>query len=237
MLAMVLFILMRISHYSFLQNEGWWVFSLCLISIIVCWRFLPARGYHAFCHELLPLLSVIKDYSFAMKYKYEANSEADTLYQKKYKIINILQSTTQYPEWVFDFGFNPGLRAGYRFFLIKIEWVTEILFSLHYLFEKIDVQKIFVLQDNFLEVISKNNELLEAIIHVFSDKPMINTSSDYMADIDQLEKSVYAMLPRHLELLVMTPDEELLASLLRHMKDLRKLLLELASALPKRSSQ
>ena len=40
---------------------------------------------------------------------------------------------TQFPDWVYQLGYNPLLQQGQRHFLVRLSHVSEILFTLHYL--------------------------------------------------------------------------------------------------------
>ncbi len=138
-----------------------------------------------------------------------------------------------YPEWVFNAGFNPGLRSGSRFFLIKLEQAQEALCALNYLVLR-DLQ-IDILRDQtslFVKSLQGNRDLLATLIHYFQKKTMPALQQDFTSDISALETVLQKTVPPKLELLEIAPEYLALTAFVRELKDLRQLLLQLTAALP-----
>ncbi len=138
-----------------------------------------------------------------------------------------------YPEWVYEVGFNPGLRSGYRFFLINLERIIEVFFSMDYLLSQhINIVLLENMSDHLALAMQKNQELLGILIEYFENKKIKNTQSDFTSDVAELEKALHRIVPDNLELLDTSPNYILLTALVRDFRDLRGLLLQLVMSLP-----
>lgn len=190
------------------------------------------RPVENFKSGLLPLLQSLSDYLQAWSdgLRLEAIISLD---EKRDEIMATLIDTRCYPEWVFDAGFNPGLRAGFRFFLIKLDQVIEIIFSINYLIHrKIAGELMQPLTAALIEVIDRNNELVKALRLFLKEGHYPETASDFMDDISSLEVAMQKEMPNDLEALGISPDYIAVTNLVRDMKDMRLLLIELIMSLP-----
>lgn len=138
-----------------------------------------------------------------------------------------------FPVWVFESGFNPKLKPGYRYFLIHLGQIAEILFALHDLARYQFDETLFTkFKDSLLKYEAANQELFASIIQFLEKKgKSISIASDFMADVIDLEKYFKANVNVSLELLDISPDYVRLAALVRYLKDLRSQLLQLGSTL------
>lgn len=138
-----------------------------------------------------------------------------------------------YPEWVFDVGFNPGLRAGFRFFLIKLDQVIETFFSINYLIHrKIAPELMQPLTLDLIETIKRNNQLILALVNFFQHGTYVDTDENFMGDMVALSENMQDRIPNDLEVLGISPDYIAVTSLVRDIKDMRELLLQLILSLP-----
>lgn len=198
---------------------------------LLCVQFIfPVNLEKEFRLGLIPILEAIKNYANALMNCFTHASENE-LHTTRLKLEKILQ--TQYPEWIYEPGFNPGLRSGFRFYLVNLERITEILFSMNYLICK-------NIQEDLLKNISqeinvamqKNIELLDVIIGFLDKNTLIMTQSDYTGDVAELEKNLQQVVPDNLDLLDLSPGYITLTTFVRDIKDMRNILLQLVMALP-----
>lgn len=154
---------------------------------------------------------------------------------KRFKVEEELSAyQSVYPVWVYEVGFNPGFRAGFRFFLINLERIIEILFSLNNLFtQPISAELWQYLQTPAQLAMQKNSELLQQLKNYFVTHDIPDLPSDLINDIKTLEKKLRTLVPGDLALLDILPDYVILVAIVRDIKDIRQALLQLLMALPK----
>src|SRR5262249_47033043 len=120
-----------------------------------------------------------------------------------------------------------------RYFLIHLEKVTELFFSMQYLaFKQIDPLLLNNLKEPMGLVVSKNQELLEYLILYFENKKYTESTSDFTRDMTDLESALQRILPGHFELMELSPDYIRLTTLVKDLKDIRELLLQLVMTIP-----
>ncbi len=129
------------------------------IGIVMGQIVFPVNFDKEFSEGVVPLLRKLKSYSHALTEHFlKKESNTEELEKQKYQIEKILLEG--YPEWVYEFGFNPGLRSGYRFFLVNLERITEIFFSMDYLaFRQVNLILLENLAEQIQQVVQKNQEL------------------------------------------------------------------------------
>lgn len=193
----------------------------------------------AFKQGLVPLVRLLIDYSQVLTNSFLGHTQETERIKTKLAIEDALQNQhSAYPEWVYEVGFNPGLRGGFRFFLITLERVIELFFSMDFLTSyKIDIfgkqdQDIRNLADAIHSAMKKNQELLSILLHYFADNELRKTDSDFTSDITVLENNLRIVVPHTIELLDISPDYLTLTAFVRDIKDMRGLLLQLVMALP-----
>lgn len=211
-----------------------------VVGILFSQFVLPVRFGMEFRAGLIPILRALADYSHALTVGFlHKDSNENILDQKP---INIKKANVKkalqtqqgiYPEWVYETGFNPGLRSGFRFFLINLEHMTDLFFSIDYLISRdVDAALLKALSNSFSVAMQKNDELFHALIDCFENNKIKNTESDFISDISELENTLRHLVPDNLEILDLSPDNITLIALVRNIKDLRGLLLQLVMALP-----
>jgi hypothetical protein len=197
---------------------------------IVCGQFIfPVKFEEEFKQGVLPALNLLADcmQQFISEF---GNFHAHEFCQIE---LQLQKEPITYPEWVYETGFNPGLRSGFRFFLIHLERIMDLFSALNYL-SKEPIQKnlLYSISRVMANSMEKNHELVQALISYFEDKSWNVSPSDYTSDLTALESSLQTLIPANLELIDMSADYMVLINMVRNMKDLRKLLLQLVAALP-----
>lgn len=206
-----------------------------LLGIIGSRIIFPINIEQAFRQGVLPILSALIDYSSTLAPVFLHHSDAtDLLDSKKIDIEkSLLTQQGMYPEWVYEAGFNPGLRAGFRFFLINLERVTELFFSMHYLATiKVDAILLQDVAGRLAYTMQRNEELLAILITYFKQNELTIPAADFSSDLTELDLAMQRITPANLELLELAPDCLTLVAFTRDIKDLRGVLLRLVMALP-----
>ena len=111
-----------------------------IVGLIVGVIFFPWRVALEFRKSTALILNVLANYFIAIVDLLLKKANAENNCQKnKYIVENVFQL---FPAWVYEEGFNPELRVGYRHFLVRIEQLSQILFSMHYLVgsSRVDLQ-------------------------------------------------------------------------------------------------
>jgi len=136
---------------------------------------------------------------------------------------NSLQHNTK---WVFSLGFSPGLRAGFRFYLLEIERAIELLLNLNQ--ERCDPELVAC----FNESMFVNKQMLQILRDFFRGHHLTNTPLDWMQDIIQFEHAMKKSLPNVQHSVYIHYHELAMIRLFKNAKDLRLIFLQLLSALP-----
>ncbi|SRR5579883_1098977 len=203
LIVLISIVVLNITTMELLRNQ---IIDVCIgaaISIVCNQFFLPVHLDVEFRQSLIPLLKTIRDKS-------------------------TLALPSNYPEWVYEVGFNPGLRSGFRFFLLHLDWIAEISCSINYLLPLCEKTEAFqAVSEKIATVMQKNDELLDILLEYFESNTLKGIHSDFTSDMAALEQAVRHILPGRLELLDISPDYVRLAALVRDMKDIRQLLLQL----------
>lgn len=255
-MLLILFLFIALVALSFFPSLNQVFLSANILSLligsgigIVCAQLIFPLDYgKKFQQNLLPLLHALINFSKVLqtrcgeigrKEQFEAAPLMQSpLYaqmnEKKRTIQDILQ--VSYPEWVYDAGFNPGLRAGFRFFLLKLEEVLDYYFSIaYYLTEEEAISHhtgdYALLSPFFLSILAVNESLIQQVIESFEGKEMSLLQENFMEDIHVMENTWKQTGRASFEWLALSEEAVFLAALVRNMKDARAALLQLVSAL------
>jgi hypothetical protein len=201
------------------------------IGIISNFILFPVKLDQEFSAGVVPILTSLNNFSRALAASFLSSNQSQEVIDQKNQVEITLKD--RYPEWVYEIGFNRGLRSGFRFFLIHIERVIEIYFSLNYLvLRRLDALLLSEMDQALAAAMQKNQELFEILIRYFRENKLNEIKSDFTSDIIELEAALNRLVPNNLELLAVTPNNLLLTALVRDMRDLRELLLQLVKSLP-----
>lgn len=206
-----------------------------LIGMLCTQLIFPVKLGKEFASGVVPLLQALFEYTHAWaNYFGNADNNLRQVNEKKKMIEATLQEHKGiYPVWAYEVGFNPGLRSGFRFFLINLERTVEICFSLDYWGGYIGEKNLPI---EFAQAIAvamqKNQELLQILLSYFSQNKLLDIKSDFTSDMTSLEKALRQTVPDNIEALDISENYLLLTALARDIKDFRGLLLQLVMALP-----
>ncbi len=246
-LILLLALIIPADTFAILQLRVVMVFIGGIIGLC-CVRFIfPFRLEQEFRHGIIPILQVLTSYAESLVSYFqqlENNSpeqieknRAHLLSQQAAVEIALLRNGGLYPEWVYEVGFNPGLRSGLRFFLIRLEQMIETFFSMQYwLSNSIDHKLILEMRASMMTTLENNQLLLNQLIQFFlqavSAKEAEKTIPDFTSDMTELENTLRRIVPASLELLDIADEYVALTALVHAMKDMRKFLLQLMGTLP-----
>lgn len=206
-----------------------------MLGIVSSLMILPVMPYWEFRAGLRPILKALIRYSSELeKYMLRGHTSLNPLEKKLLKIESVLRARrNEYPEWVFETGFNRNLRSSFRYVLVQLERVTDAFFSLDYhARQKVDEELFAEVAPHLAVVLSKNVALLEIIRAFFAGEPIHQTDENFTHDITDVHQSLRNILPASLELLDMSQDYVNLAALARDVIDIRELLLQILTSLP-----
>jgi hypothetical protein len=205
-----------------------------VIAIVTSGIVLPVKLGAEFADGVLPAFNAFDDYFKTLINVAVGSENKKKLSQKILAIENVLQRQSgAYPEWVYEVGFNRGLRAGFRFFLLSIERIADNLMSLNFLLSRLqDDTLLDSISTELSNVMVHNQQLLAFIVDYFETQKLPLHTADFTTDVASLEQSVQRMLPAHIEFLDMSPNYIVLTAIMRDIRDLRQLLLSLVMALP-----
>jgi len=211
-----------------------------VVVFFVSWLFFPSKQPQDFCAGVIPAIEVLSDYQQTLidKFNEPERIATDELQQVEKEILNsIYSSKSHYPTWVYHSGFSPGLRSGFRYFLIHLEHAADICCSINYWLLHYDEIEIKGELANFLsESIKINIELLSGLartMHHYAEKtlrPANDMNADLVSDITALEGALQRVVPGSLELLDMSDEYIFLTAVVRDVKDFREVLLSLIAA-------
>jgi hypothetical protein len=193
--------------------------------------FFSIRLNKFFFRGVSPLLKSLKDYSNTLTNNFVTKENSKLLNEQRLQIEkSMLSQYSGYPSWVYETGFNPGLRSSWRYFLINLEQVTEIYFVLDFFAQR--HTDVTLLSEYIVTTMQKNEELLDVLIQYVEGQQRINIESDFTSDLTALEDALRRIVPNQIELLDISPDYISLTALVINIRDLRGLLLKLVMSLP-----
>lgn len=136
------------------------------------------------------------------------------------------------PDWFYDIRFDIAIHVGRRYFIIKLDQLGEVLFSIHHLARS-------SFEDDFLEKMTapilgcanKVSLFFAALITVLERKELKEGVDDFSEEIEQLEKNFHEILLSKNEFLDTSKDYVYFAEFICELKELRAILLRLAEAL------
>lgn len=218
------------SQVNTLDEISYHVFDAALGTFIgIACRFLvfPVQMDVEFSEGIMPTISALSEYSQILT---EEKHDKQAMAAKRLQLENALLYL--YPSWIYETGFNRGLRAGFRYFVINVEKVAEVFFAMDDIISRgIDHALWENLHASIEKAMEKNQELLAILSEHFTSGIVADTKSDFTSDVVELEAEVQRVIPDSIEMLVISPRLLLMTSFIREMKDLRELLLQLVMAI------
>lgn len=184
----------------------------------------------------MPLLTAFSEYWEFFLEKDLAQINFSELINKKNNIIKILISSRNYPEWIFSYNFNPFFKKSYQYFLLKLELLIELLFSLDYFLEKLhNSLQLKSVYENIINILKNNKNIIDYILYFLTHEAVPKPS--LLLDEDGwriLEEKLHRELPSQLILSTLLIEENYLINYCQALKDMQKILLELVDTLPGR---
>ncbi len=197
-----------------------------LIGILANLLILPRRADTEFRLALLPLVQSYNNYfmkSVDLLLQKDAIQSGNARIEKQLQIL---------PAWVYTAGFDSGLQTGYRFFLVKLTEVSDVLFAMHHLARHTyDKELIAKIRLPLLQCTEYVSQFFSAVATVLQLKELAEEVNDLEKEVAELEKQFQLVVPLSLELLDMKRDYVYLAAFIYYFKDLRNLLVKLGEAL------
>jgi hypothetical protein len=207
------------------------IFIGAVIGLVCVQLILPVRLEQEFRDGVASVLQSFSAYSKQLSSQLSSSDHTAAVI-KTGDLSLFWKQQNHYPEWVYEIGFNPGLRSGFRFFLVNLDRIAEILLSLGYLIRQGEPDLLREISVSMSDTMNNNEELLNILLTYFTKGKLEETSSDYTGDITALEQALQRSVPDSIELLDIQPGYINVTAIVRDVKDLRAILLQLIIALP-----
>lgn len=190
----------------------------------------PTKLGTAFRLGLIPLLNAMTELADAIHQAF-LQQDFSQLTSARLQVERAL-ARKPYPEWAYAPGFNPGLRGGFRFFLLNIEQVADALVAMSYEAElRVAPNLLSPLVPDLTVSMACNRTLLQALYAYFKEDKLEDKQADFTNDLPRLDEATREVVPNNLELLDIDPDYVTITAFVRHIKDIRERLLQLMMAL------
>lgn len=203
-----------------------WAHILGLIILYFAYTFFSAQPYVVFSQSVAPILSSMQQ-TIAL---FIANLKNPLVNLNSISSSTLLNAWQDYPEWVYDVGFNPYLRAGYRFFLIQLERSMQLIILIEASCRDQTIALDLELKENIIMIMTNNIKLITELSACLIDKMRPQIAVDQLNDLASLDEMMQKKMPASLEALSLRDDLIKLTLLVRDIKDLRSSLLQLAQA-------
>lgn len=199
-----------------------------LIGLLCGLLVFPVQQYHEFRLGITPMLTALIEYSSALQNQILSQAHHAA------KIDNLMKvRRDQYPEWVFEAGFNRNFRSGFRYVLVQLDKILEGFFSLDYhARQDVEPEMMVELAPHLALVLQRNQDLLCAIRSFFNDNIIEQDDANFTDDITALHEVLGKLLPASAELLDLSPNYTNISALARDAIDVRELLLQVIGGLP-----
>ncbi len=196
-----------------------------VIGILVNLFVFPLPVDALFREEVILILTAYRKYfseivSLLLKQKQENGSLV---------VANALQN---FPNWVYKSGFDVALREGYRHFLLRIEQVGDVLFSLHYIARyQFDARFLQEISEQLTQCAKNVEDYFSALIATLELKKISEGVTDFIDNITSMEKEFIDYSALSLELLDIAKEDVLFAEFVYGLRDLHSMLSKLTEAL------
>lgn len=146
--------------------------------------------------------------------------------------IQVEQRLQQLPGWVYETGFDKTLQKGYRYYLMKLNQVSEILFAMHYTARTpMDEALLAKINEPLLLCVTHVNEFVQALATVLDLKKLTEGVVDFSDEIEQIDMEFKKHSPFALELLDVEKESMHFAEFIFSLKEFHDALVKLAKAL------
>lgn len=146
--------------------------------------------------------------------------------------IRLEKALQKLPTWVYETGFDLALQKGHRYFVMKVNEVSEILFSMHHLAR-------YPFSHELLEVIttplSESGKKGEQFFHALNNALNLQFVStefiDFYQEIENMENNFRKKVPLSVDVLDISKEYVYLIEFIYHFRELHDILIKMAEAL------
>jgi|GEM_PF-3351717 len=190
---------------------------------------LPVRIDDEFRKNTVPLLQACSSYlSVIVTYVFDRSFEKEVLDKKN----NLEEIWGDFPSWVFEAGFSANLQQGHRHFLVRLEQIRQILFTLNHLARYNYEEEILLqLETPMKRYVAQITQLFDAISTVLVLQKLAEGVDDISVSFELLEATFKKVIPYSVESLDIGSDYICLAHLIEELRELGNLLIVLAKTL------
>jgi hypothetical protein len=150
--------------------------------------------------------------------------------------INVEKNLQKLPVWVYETGFDLSLQKGYRYFFIRVEQMSEILFAMHHLVRHSFSENVLsVIREPLLQCVLRVEQFIAALITVLELKKLSEGIIDFGEELAAIEDKLKAIVPPMQEAFEEATDSVYLAEFVYCLRDLRNVLLKMTEALRNKS--
>lgn len=132
--------------------------------------------------------------------------------------------------WVFSLGFSPGLRAGFRYYLLEIERAEELFASIMSRVSFLGVNQ--KLSASFIDVMLTNEKLLLILRAFFLNGALTHDQTDWVKDLVVFEALFEQQFPVTLQSIHFHHQDLARVAFVKDCKELRQVIFNLFMALP-----
>jgi hypothetical protein len=199
-----------------------------LIGILVNMSILPDRVDRECRHAFILVLKSYASYFSAIIHFVLKINLMDAEREK----IQVEKTLQKLPTWIYETGFDMTLQKSYRYFFMKIEQLSEILFAMHHVARSSFSQELLnTVQAPLLRCAARVESLISLIITVLDLKELKEGIVDFSTELEELEEKLQKMMPPLCEDEKATRDMLYLMEFMYGLQDLRNALLRLTDAL------
>jgi hypothetical protein len=202
-----------------------------LIGMVFNLVFFPERPDVEFRFRVIPILNAYSNYLSSIGDVMLRLPDAEKIAREKRKEVE-LQLLNQFPRWVYESGLAITLRQGHRHFLVMVDKIGMLLFSMHReASHRLDADmrsSLALPLKNNIEMVQKMIATIVAILSLDRPKAM---PEDVIPEDNSLEKIFQKCIPPSIELLELSKDYMSFGAFLSDLRDLKLSLLKLLEAL------
>jgi hypothetical protein len=185
-----------------------------------------------FRRGVIPVLHAFANYLQAITDLFLLQTKQDHQ-QKKYEVERVLQARrSHFPGWVYEVGFNSVFQQGYRHFLVRLEQMAQILFSMHYLARHASDPEIIKIIDAPLQAcVHQTIELMATLALLLDLKITHLPAADFSEKMHVLNNTLQQLDVLPPELLDVSHDYFHVAEFIEGLKDLQSALVNLSKTI------
>jgi hypothetical protein len=138
------------------------------------------------------------------------------------------------PIWVYETGFDFALQRGYRYFIMKVNELAEILFSMHHLARyTFSNDLLAVIKVPLLDSVEKGEQFFTSFINVLNLKTITDMPQDFYHEIQIMENNFKQKIPLQIDILDISKEYVYLIEFIYNIRELQDILIKMAEALRK----